>query len=527
MTLSRLSENLAVGAALTLVYLVAGKLGLMLAFVHASATAVWPPTGIALVALLMLGPRVWPAIFLGAFIVNITTAGSVATSIGIAAGNTLEGVVGAYLVRRFAHGPQAFNRARDVFTFAVLAGLVSTMVSATIGVASLSLGGFSSWGDSGSVWWTWWLGDVAGGLIVAPVLVLWVTNPRVRWGLSQGLEVALLLLLLVVASQVVFGGLLPIQVQDYPLDFLCIPMLVWAAYRFGPREAASAIVVLSALAVWGTLRGLGPFVRDTPNESLLLLQTFMGATSVLALAFAAVVSERQRAIEQRQLTEDALRESQGRARVLLESASEGIVIVNQRGRMIFVNTRVEAMFGYPRKELLGQPLEILVPERMRDLHAQYRAGYALDPRVRPMGQGRDLTGRRKDGTEFPVEISLSFTEAARPLFMAFVADITLRKQAEKAAHRAEALHSVALLANAAAHEINNPLTAVMGHLQLLADEIRANSSARLRLVQALEAGDRIRQIVARMQRITSLHIAAQAPNLPGMLDIGKSSDDPD
>src|SRR5258707_1221496 len=160
MTLSRLSENLAVGAALTLVYLVAGKLGLMLAFVHASATAVWPPTGIALVALLMLGPRVWPAIFLGAFIVNITTAGSVATSIGIAAGNTLEGVVGAYLVRRFARGPQAFNRAQDVFTFAVLAGLLSTMVSATVGVASLSLGGFFNWGDSRSVWWELWLGDV-------------------------------------------------------------------------------------------------------------------------------------------------------------------------------------------------------------------------------------------------------------------------------------------------------------------------------------------------------------------------------
>src|SRR5882724_3739001 len=99
MTLSRLSENLAVGAALTLVYLVAGKLGLMLAFVHASATAVWPPTGIALAAFLLLGHRVWPAILLGAFVVNITTAGSVATSIGIATGNTLEGLVGAYLVR--------------------------------------------------------------------------------------------------------------------------------------------------------------------------------------------------------------------------------------------------------------------------------------------------------------------------------------------------------------------------------------------------------------------------------------------
>src|SRR5215471_16237334 len=102
MTPLRLSTKVVAGAALTLVYVVAGKLGLMLAFVHASATAVWP------------------AIFLGAFIVNITTAGSVATSIGIAAGNTLEGVVGAYLVRRFAHGPHAFDRARDVFRFAVL-----------------------------------------------------------------------------------------------------------------------------------------------------------------------------------------------------------------------------------------------------------------------------------------------------------------------------------------------------------------------------------------------------------------------
>src|SRR5258705_12844208 len=113
MMLPRLSVTQAVGAVLTLVYRGAGKLGLMLAFVHASATAVWPPTGIALVALLMLGPRVWPAIFLGAFIVNITTAGSVATSIGIAAGNTLEGVGGADLVRRFRPASPACNRGRE------------------------------------------------------------------------------------------------------------------------------------------------------------------------------------------------------------------------------------------------------------------------------------------------------------------------------------------------------------------------------------------------------------------------------
>jgi PAS domain S-box-containing protein len=528
MTPLRPAKNLVVVAALTLVYVIAGKLGLMLAFVHASATAVWPPTGIALVAFLLLGHRVWPAILLGAFVVNITTAGSVATSIGIATGNSLEGLVGAYLVRRFAHGPHAFDHARDVFRFAVLAGLVSTTVGATFGVTSLSLGGFSNWADYGTVWWTWWLGDAAGALIVAPLLVLWVTNPRVRWSRSQMLEAALLLLLLVVASLAVFGGLLPIKVQDYPLDFLCVPMLVWAAFRFGPRETAIAAFVLSTLALWGTLEGLGPFVRATQNESLLLLQIFMGVTSVLALAFAALIAERERTAREHKLTENALRDSETRARVLFESASEGIVIVDRQGHIVLVNAKTEAMFGYARAELIGRPLEILVPERMRDVHARHRAGYSLDPRVRPMGQGLVLTGRGISGNEFPVEISLSFAEEeGEPRFMAFVTDITQRKRVEEAAQRAEAFYSMALLANAAAHEINNPLTAVMGYLQLLAQEMRANDSVLVKLTEALQAGERIQTIVARMQHMTSLHMADKAPNLPHMLDIGKSSKDPD
>src|SRR3989441_7915847 len=130
---------------LTLVYFVAGKLGLLLAFVHASATAVWPPTGIALAAFLLLGYRVWPGIFLGAFLVNLTTAGSVATTIGIATGNTLEGLVGAHLVNRFAHGAHAFDHPLDVFKFAALAAIASTTVSPFFGVTSLALGGYADW----------------------------------------------------------------------------------------------------------------------------------------------------------------------------------------------------------------------------------------------------------------------------------------------------------------------------------------------------------------------------------------------
>src|SRR6266511_3518428 len=271
---SRLLRRLGLLAGLAAGYFVAGKLGLQVAYVNPSATPVWPPTGLALAAFLLLGSEVWPAILLGAFLVNLTTAGSVATSVGIAAGNTLEGLVGAFLVNRFA----------------VLAAVVSTAVSATIGTTTLSLGGFAPWADYPSIWLTWWLGDAVGDLIVAPAVLLWGTAPRVRWDRQQALEAASLLLGTIAVGLVVFGGLFP--VKDYPLEFLCVPLLIWAAFRFGQREAASAVVVLSGIAIWGTLHGFGPFVRASYNESLLLLQAFMGVSSVVTLALAALVAER-------------------------------------------------------------------------------------------------------------------------------------------------------------------------------------------------------------------------------------------
>jgi integral membrane sensor domain MASE1 len=121
-------------------YVGAAKLGLLFATIQPNATAIWPPTGIAIAACVLMGADAWLAIFVGAFLVNLTTAGSVATSLAIAVGNTLEGMVGAYLVNRLAHGRHAFARAPDVFRFAALAGLISPAVSATIGVTSLSLG---------------------------------------------------------------------------------------------------------------------------------------------------------------------------------------------------------------------------------------------------------------------------------------------------------------------------------------------------------------------------------------------------
>ena len=123
---SRRFSRIALLLGLTVIYFVAGKLGLRLAFLHASASPVWPPAGIALAALLLLGYETWPAVFVGAFLVNVTTAGNVGTSLAIGAGNTLEALCGAWLVNRFAGGTRVFDRAQDVFKFA-FAAVTSTV----------------------------------------------------------------------------------------------------------------------------------------------------------------------------------------------------------------------------------------------------------------------------------------------------------------------------------------------------------------------------------------------------------------
>lgn len=180
---TRLSvEYITVTAVTALAYFVAGKLGLMVASVHPSATAVWAPTGIALAALLLYGYRVWPAIALGAFVLNLQPQGStVLTAAAIAAGNIAEGLLGAFLVNRFAGGWRAFEYSRYVYRFAILAGLLSTTASATIGAGTVILAGTAAPEQFWPIWQVWWIGDVVGALVVTPFLVLAFTAPRSEW----------------------------------------------------------------------------------------------------------------------------------------------------------------------------------------------------------------------------------------------------------------------------------------------------------------------------------------------------------
>src|SRR5215813_4632356 len=283
----------------TLVYFIVGKFGLMLASLHASASPVWPSAGIALAAILLIGYRVWPAIFVGAFLVNITNAGDVATSLAIATGNTLEALAGAWLVIRFARGKNFCDRPQDVFKFA-LVGATSTVISASFGVTSLALAGFADWAHYGAIWLTWWLGDVTGDLVFAPLAVLWSVGLQRGWSKKEAPEVGVLFLLLVVLSSVVFGGWLEISSRNYPITFICGPIVIWTAFRFSQRETATGIFILSAIAVWGTLHGFGPFVRETENASLIALQSWIAVLVITAMALSAGMAERRRVEEELQ-----------------------------------------------------------------------------------------------------------------------------------------------------------------------------------------------------------------------------------
>jgi PAS domain S-box-containing protein len=335
-------------------YVAAGKLGLRFASIHPSATAVWAPTGIALAVFLVLGARVWPAIFLGAFVVNITTEGSFWTTLAIAAGNTFEGFLGARLVNRFASGRQAYDRALDVLKAALLAGLLSTVVSPTVGVASLSLGGYADWRNFGPIWLTWWLGDVGGDLVVAPFLVLWFNSRRLEWSARKSAEALAVLVGLLGVQQLVFGGSPGVGMQRYPLEYLAIPFFVWIAIRFDPREAATATFLSSTIAVLGTAQGYGPFNAGGRNESLLLLAAYTSVMSITVMALAAEVAEGRRVERERRRLISELESQRRLLEVVIQHLPEGIVVRGASGELLYCNENAELILGDHLPQTIGE-----------------------------------------------------------------------------------------------------------------------------------------------------------------------------
>jgi PAS domain S-box-containing protein len=706
-------RSLAAILALAAVYFCAGKLGLSLAYIHASASAVWPPAGLALAALLLWGYRLWPGIFLGAFVVNITTQGSVATTFGIASGNTLEALLSAWAINRFANGAKAFERAKNIFKFVLFAPVLSTAVSATIGVTSLTLGGFARWDQYLPIWFTWWLGDAVGGLIVAPLLLIWMTQPYPQLKAGRIVEALDLLLFLILITCLMF-------VLETPLssEYMMVLPLLWAAFRFGERGAVTSAFIMSGIALVGTLNGVGPFSHANPNESLLHLQSFMGTIAITALVLASVISEGRRAewrlevqdsvsrvlaespalkeavskvvqvlceraewdlgavwnidrvsdelryvevwhmpsvhaprfvaatregrfgrgtglpgrvwstgkpvwipdvatdsnfkraaaaiedglhigfgfpiklenkilgviecysrevrepddnflqlvsdiggqlgqfMEQKR-AEELLLQSEERLRAVVETAVDGIITIDERGTISTVNPAAERIFGYLAAEMVGENVRMLMPDPYQRDHDSYIGNYLRTGQRKIIGIGREVEGRRKDGTTFPLDLAVSEIYVGdRRMFTGIVRDITERtladellrqakndlikanedlekrvqertadlelanavllrtieeqKKLEAQLRQAQKMESIGTLAGGIAHDFNNILNIIQGYAQLIGaeqlTEEQINKSLKTIDQQIKRGASMVRQLLT-VARKTETHLA--------------------
>jgi signal transduction histidine kinase len=293
---TRLQDTLAT-ATLALVYVIAARAGLMMDAVGGFATLVWPPSGLSLAALLVFGPRLWPGVFAGAFLANLLTGAPVLVALGIGLGNTLEAVLAVYALRRIPGFQVSLERLADVAGLIVLAAGLSTMVSATIGVTSLYLGGIVAAAQVGETWRAWWLGDLIADLLVAPILLVWASGPTRLGDPKRRVEAVALGIAVIAASLLIFRGPpgMPTATGRFAQAYLFFPLLIWAAIRFGQRGAITTAFIVSVIAVWGTALGHGPFVRPALHQSLIALQTFMGVATATFLVLGASIAERRNA----------------------------------------------------------------------------------------------------------------------------------------------------------------------------------------------------------------------------------------
>jgi PAS domain S-box-containing protein len=240
-----------------------------------------------------------------------------------------------------------------------------------------------------------------------------------------------------------------------------------AQKRYTPNAFSITAIYVIATLLWAVTR-YEILIRSVSNRSELYGFYFFGETIFVGLSSVAIylITRYYNAA-----AHTVLEGSVATAQALFESAAQGIVIADRNGTIISANPQLLQVFGYEREELLGQPIERMLPERLREVHVAHRDNYFKSPRPRPMGLGFDLTARRKDGTEFPVEVSLSSFESGRGrLAIAFITDISERLKLEHETRRSEKLVTLGAISAGIAHELNNPIGIISSRIELMLED---------------------------------------------------------
>jgi len=447
---------------LAAVYFAAAKLSLLLAIPPGYATSVWPPSGIALAATLALGTRVWPGVWIGAALVNLTVESSWLASALIGTGNTLEALAGATLIRRFIGVPYRFERGEDVVKFIALSALSAT-VAATVGVMPQVFGHTPSSAQILANWWTWWQGDVSGIAVVAPLVLSWSMRDAEASPPSRNLEAAFFALLLLAVMYAVFGHGSQSAVP-YQWPFVILLFIIWAAFRFDQRGVTTTIAAVCAIVVAFTVEKRGPFALASLSESLLLMLGFISIVVTTGLVLSAALRERGRTAEElrrkrdelesrvrertlgleranralqediagRKTAEGRLQESEMRFRLVIDSVIDyAIIMLDPKGRIASWNAGAERIKGYRAEEIIGQHFSRFYPPE--DL-ARSKPQYELEV-ASAEGRFEDEGWRlRKDGSRFWANVVITALRDDSGTLRGFgkvTRDLTERKRSEE------------------------------------------------------------------------------------------------
>ena len=437
-------------------YYVAGKLGQATTHIRSSNLGpVWPAYGVALAAVLVCGPRVWPALLASAFLVAFQSPVPHLAAAGQAAAATLAALGGGAMLRS-AGFDRTFPRLRDALNLVVLGAAASAMISATLGVAVLYAVGVQPYSGIGPAWLIYWLGDGTGVLLITPLLLTAARIVKLRDPARLG-EFAALIVAVVLACAVIFGDITLFPVRLHVLAFAVLPFVIWAAIRFCVLGGALATLLVAVIATVATALGLGPFAQNSTFVNATLLDVYFVILSVTGLILATLMAERAHAVaaHERLVAEQAALESRLRLAAIVESSDDAIVRQDLDGTVTDWNAGAQRLYGHAAGDAIGKSFFALVqPDSL---------GEAEAPEIITK---RETVHLRKDGTRIAVSQTLSpIRDAAGRLVgeSVIVRDASERHRANALREELAHLGRVSLLSaltGALAHEINQPLTAV-------------------------------------------------------------------